>query len=744
MASIESIANLSKSYSDQTGRFPVRSSRGHQYIFVLYNYDSNSIHALPLKNRQAAEIARAWTTTYDLLQRKGVASALHILDNECSTAMKLAFRKHNVAFQLVPPHSHRRNAAERAIRTFKNHLCAGIATCDENFPSQEWDRLLPQATITLNLLRSSRIHPSISAHAAIHGIFDFNTTPLAPPGTRIVVHENSNNRTSFGTHATDGWYIGPALDHYRCYHCYIPSTASTRNADTVDFFPKQVPFPKTNTDDYLRQAAEDIVSILSTKRTSNPSLTYGSPITNAYTHIAQILRRATTPPSAPAPPTLPAPLPRVPAPLPRVPEARPQAAPAAPAPLPRVQAPIPRVPEAQPTAAPAAPMHGHNTRNRERRQFLAQAATQPTPHMQHFVNAVTNPISGNKESLDSLLKGDNATQWATSLANEFFRLSRGGGKTRAPTDSITGTDTIFFISKQQVPAGKKVTYSNFLCDIKPLKKETHRVRLTVGGDRLDYFEDASSPAVGLLETKIHLNSVISDAHKGARYMCLDIANFYLNNPMDDFQYMKIPVKYIPQEVMDEYDLHSLVCDGYVHVEIRKGMYGLKEAGIIAYRRIVKKLQPHGYQPVTHTPGLWHHTSLPTTFTLAVDDFGVKYFRHNDALHLIQALEQTYHITIDWTGSKYCGLTINWNYAKQYVDISMPGYISKALHRFQHTPPTRPQHAPHQWTTPTYGAKVQFAPTPSNAPLLDRKGKPVYKPSLAHSCTTPELSIPPCS
>jgi hypothetical protein len=145
------------------------------------------------------------------------------------------------------------------------------------------------------------------------------------------------------------------------------------------------------------------------------------------------------------------------------------------------------------------------------------------------------------------------------------------------------------------------------------------------------------------------------------------------------------------------------------------MYGLKEAGIIAYCQLVQKLKPHGYQPVTHTPGIWNHISLPTTFTLAIDDLGVKYFHRNDALHLIKALETNYTITMDWTGSKHCGLTIDWNYSHNHVDISMPGHVAKALQIFNHKPPTRQQHSPHQWNTPTYGAKVQFAPTPSTAP-----------------------------
>ena len=107
--------------------------------------------------------------------------------------MQKSFRKYNVDFQLVPPYTHHRNAAERAIRTFKNHLYAGLTSCDPNFTSQKWDRLIPQAMITLNLLCSSRKNPSLSSHTAINGNFNFNATPLAPPGTKVLVYKAASN-----------------------------------------------------------------------------------------------------------------------------------------------------------------------------------------------------------------------------------------------------------------------------------------------------------------------------------------------------------------------------------------------------------------------------------------------------------------------------------------------------------------------------------------------------------------------
>ena len=285
----------SKSYSDQTGKFPVRSASGNQYIFVLYHFDTNSIHALPIKSRHTDQISAAWQKIFDTLQHHGEQPSLHILDNECSYDIKQAFKKSNVKFQLVPPHLHRRNAAERAIRTLKNHFIAGLCTCDTRFPASYWDKLLPQAVITLNLLRSARRNPSLSAHAAIFGQFNFNATPLAPPGTKVVVHHK--NRKTYGVHGLDGWYIGPSMHHYRCYECFIPSTGGKMNADTVEFFPQHIPFPNVTSEQYLHQAASDILHILQSPSKNIPSLQYGSPISNAYIQVAQILKSATNKPT---------------------------------------------------------------------------------------------------------------------------------------------------------------------------------------------------------------------------------------------------------------------------------------------------------------------------------------------------------------------------------------------------------------------------------------------------------------
>jgi hypothetical protein len=747
-AALLSEQSLLKSYSDQTGHFHTPSSRGNHYIFLLYNVDTNSIHTTAIPNRLAGTLRTAWESTHQHLIHQGHPPQLHVLDNECSDDLKKAFIKYNVQFQRVPPKEHRVNAAERAIRTFKNHFVATLSSVDSRFPLELWDRLLPQTTLTLNLLRSSRIHPSLSAYASLYGQFDFNRTPLAPVGTKIVAHVNADTRTSFGAHGRLGWYIGPSLEHYRCWRCYMSDTHKEVDVLKVDFFPQQTPFPTFNREAYLRQTAEDMLHLL--QPTTNPPLPvfspleFGSPIINAYAKLADILRRAVRiptfsrlpvlPPTAesttvsPSPltvavsPPLPLPLPPsihvdIAVPLPRVPVLPKLIIP--PAVLPRVrQSPLLQLIRKSPRAR----LDRLHFDPRTHRRHLVQSVQVAVQYDPTVAGKMHHPVTGKAETIDSLLQGPDALKWFESLTNEWGRCTQGIKKTRTARTQILGNNTIFFIKPQTVPHDRKVTYATFVCTMRPGKTEQWRIRMVVGGDKLDAYQDVRSPAVGLIDTKLHLNSVISDAHRGARYLTTDIKDFFLQSLMKIFQYMKVHRRYLPPEIIQEYDLTDDYFDskGYVYLEIRIGMYGLKEAAILAYDQLRDHLAPFGYAPATHTPGLWTHATRPTTFTLAVDDFGIKCFNRSDADHLLDSLGKKYTLSTDWTGASYLGFKLDWDYAAQHVDISMPDYVPKALNTLRHPSPSKPQHAPHLWTVPVYGAKTQLA-TNDITPLLDKLG-----------------------
>ena len=111
-----------KGYMDLTGRFPHKSSSGNEYILIVYDYDSNAILAEALSSRRGAEIKRGWKVIHEKLKYGGNCPNIYVLDNECSHHLKTAITDKNIKWQLATPYLHRTNAAERAIRTFKNHF----------------------------------------------------------------------------------------------------------------------------------------------------------------------------------------------------------------------------------------------------------------------------------------------------------------------------------------------------------------------------------------------------------------------------------------------------------------------------------------------------------------------------------------------------------------------------------------------------------------------------------------------
>jgi hypothetical protein len=128
--------------------------------------------------------------------------------------------------------------------------------------------------------------------------------------------------------------------------------------------------------------------------------------------------------------------------------------------------------------------------------------------------------------------------------------------------------------------------------------------------------------------------------------------------------MKMLLSRFPEEIIQKYNLNALAVDGWVYIEIRKGMYGLKQAGLLANQLLQTRLEPFGYYPARHTPGLLLHKTRPISFKLVVDDFAVKYAGKQHAEHLRNALLRTYELTTDWTATVYSGMPLKWDYNKR--------------------------------------------------------------------------------
>jgi len=170
--------------------------------------------------------------TYNTQLSKGYQTLHHILDNEWSH-LEAAFSKHIINYQLVPPAYHWVNTAEHAIYTCKDHFFAILSTVD-----LEWDKLLPNVVITLNLLHSSHLHPYLSAHASLFGNYNYNQVPLAHPGTKVDAHTAADKFQSVAPHCRVVWvhwtFSKALLIHY-------PDTKAECDVLKVEFFQELVP-----------------------------------------------------------------------------------------------------------------------------------------------------------------------------------------------------------------------------------------------------------------------------------------------------------------------------------------------------------------------------------------------------------------------------------------------------------------------------------------------------------------------
>ena len=143
----------------------------------------------------------------------------------------------------------------------------------------------------------------------------------------------------------------------------------------------------------------------------------------------------------------------------------------------------------------------------------------------------------------------------------------------------------------------------------------------------------------------------------------------------------------------------------MYIVANRGMYGLPQAGLLANQLLEKRLNKHGYHQSKLVPGLWTHDWRPVQFTLVVDDFGVKYVGKEHALHLKKALEADYTVTTEWEGKRYIGITLDWDYKRRQVHLSMPNYVTKALKQFKQKS-KRKQDARYPAAPIKYGAKKQ--------------------------------------
>lgn len=753
--------------SDLPGRFPFTSNHGNNYIFVMYDFDTNSIIGKPIKSRESDQLVFGYQQCYDELREGNVTPILHRLDNEVNDLLFAAIKANNCKFQIATAFDHRQLIAERSIQTYKYHLISVLNGTDRDFPAFLWCSLLEQINIQINLLRQSRIHPKRSAYAELHGHFDFNSTPLGIPGTKAVIFESVAQRpSSFADHGKEGWYVGPCMIKYRNYKVYVNATRATRESNRVDFFPTKCRIPLSTDATRLTAALDNLRHELAPTpvQLTSANNNHGTPLYRAVQSLKTLLSPALTtvaekiaailnPTEASTAPADGAGLPRVVENnsndrSPRVAEVRGRY---------DVGTTLTKSWDGIPYTGKIISDNGRwykikyddddeeQLTHREVTKYVQQAnkvtytdgwsnaykglvqdeeyrfqqAFNEVREFEDKAYSITHPETGKPLEYRDLRKDPQfKPDWDMSGANEFGRLAQGIGKNEDGSQRVTGTNTIFFIHKNKIPPGRIATYARFVCTFRPEKAEQNRTRLTVGGNLItDYTGETSTDTAGLELIKLHWLSVLST--KDAKYMTMDIGNFYLNTPLDRYEYMRINITDVPQEVIDEYKLYenNYVISGCVYVEIRRALFGLKQSGALANKQLSKVLGKEGYFHSEHTSGLWLHKTRDISFTLVVDDFGVKYTNKEDVLHLKSVIDRAYPTTVDWTGNRFIGVHLDWNYKARTLKASMPGYVKKALLQFQHEA-AKQQYGPSQYIAPTYGAKQQMTSI-DDSPLLSK-------------------------
>jgi hypothetical protein len=762
-------------YTDATGALPAVTLEGNQYYLVAYAYDPNYIYAIPLRNLRDESIMTAFEHVFQDLKTKGYKPTFNVTDNQATTPIKAYLGTEDCKWQFVEPNNHRVNAAERAIQTFKNHFISGLCSTDSNWPLQLWDTMTEQAIITLNLLRTSRIDPSKSAYHQLHGRrYDWNAYPLAPPGTKAVIYESPTTRTSWGTRGLDAWYCGPAFDHYRNMKFYVPSTKAYRVSGSYDLFPQHCILPTftpaQHTQEVLRELFESLQTLdKPTKRKFLTKIARALDIVNSTPGKRVASEGDTTPQSAKEPPiqrvvehptvttstnpTDPRELrgkPRthqrttrhnVSNSLPNIINPANVDTPRRSLRLASDDAPIlpvhtvpssERLPLHSPNIIAFQAVHHitdtvYNDSNTawHPSTFLTSSpsnlAIRADADIDHMCAGVVHPTTGEtitsyKKLIACPLLRD---VWTTAFGKEFGNLAQGDRKT-----GEKGTNTMFVMTHPQIrdiPRDRTVTYGRVVVDYRPQKSDPNRVRITAGGNLIkDYPGELTTRTADLTTSKILWNSVLSTT--GAKFMGLDLKSFYLTAMLDRPEYMKMPLALFPDHIRAQYNLDKHAVNGFVYLELRGAIYGLPQAGALANKLLRKRLAPHGYYEVAHTPGLWRHVTRPISFTLVVDDFGVKYVGQEHAEHLIHVLQENYTMSIDWDGKLYCGIQLDWDYDLRTLDISMPRYINNVLQRFQHPVPSSPQNGPYKPFPKKYGTAAQD-PIPTDASAsLDSDGQ----------------------
>ena len=228
---------ISKLYTDNTGRFPIRYCSGNKYTPTTYHCDSNTTLLSHFKTKKEKDTISAYNSIMHRLTLRGYKSNLQIIDKEVGAKHNNVIEKYwKITYQLVSPDVHQHNSSERSIQTFKDDFFAILAGINKDLPKYLWYLLLRQAGLTLNNLWQATLNPCISAWAYFNGPFDYNATPIRPIWWNVIIHKKTSTRLSWQFRGKDGFYFGPTLRHYHTLSVISKDKRRRQFSDTIEFW----------------------------------------------------------------------------------------------------------------------------------------------------------------------------------------------------------------------------------------------------------------------------------------------------------------------------------------------------------------------------------------------------------------------------------------------------------------------------------------------------------------------------
>ena len=314
------------------------------------------------------------------------------------------------------------------------------------------------------------------------------------------------------------------------------------------------------------------------------------------------------------------------------------------------------------------------------------------------------------------MRGEDQELWGEASGQELIKL-------------IVDRKTLVPIHRHEQPADQRQFTTYYNPQVKEKLDEagekTQRVRGTFGGNKKCAYEGpTSSPVADITFIKIHQNSVLSDRRNlgtNTRYATLDLTDFYLMSRLEKPEWIKIPIKNIPRSLLEEHNLLQFIFDEHILCRVDGTMYGHPASGRLANADLVQHLAAHGYAQDDNVPCMFAHSKAPISFSLVVDDFGIKYTNDEDIADLVRVLKLKYQLRVDLTGSKYIGVRLDWDYTANTMVPSMPTYVAAGIARFCPNGAPKPSKTPGSYAQPTFGAP-DLGATVDETPLVSASSK----------------------